>query len=95
MVKTRAYDTAEYLDTPEMISEYLTEALETNDAVFIATAVSTVARARGMTAISEAAGVSRTELYRALGDADVSCETIRQVIGALGVQAVSIKADVA
>ena len=26
---TRAFDAAEYLDSPEMIAEYLTEALET------------------------------------------------------------------
>ena len=95
MVKTRVYDTAEYLDTPESISEYLAEAFETRDAAFIAAAVSTVARAQGMTALAESAGVSRTDLYRALGDADVNSETIRKVISALGVPSDSFKADVA
>src|ERR1700716_975584 len=45
MPKTREFDAAEYLDSPEMIAEYLTEALETDDEVFIAKAIGTIARA--------------------------------------------------
>ncbi len=87
MADTRAYDTAEYLDTPEMIAEYLAEALETGDSDFVARAVGTVARARGMTALAEAASVSRESLYRALGgDAQSEFETIRKVLAALGVE---------
>ncbi len=88
--KTRAFDAAEYLDSPEMIAEYLTEALETDDEAFIAKAIGTVARARGMSAVAEAAGVSRENLYRALsGDTRPEFETIRKVLGALGVQLVA------
>ena len=47
-VKTRAYDSARYLDTPETIAAYLTEARETKDSSFIASAFETVARARRM-----------------------------------------------
>ena len=66
MPKTRVFDAAEYLDSPEMIAEYLTEALETDDEVFIAKAIGTIARARGMGAVADSAGVSRENLYRAL-----------------------------
>jgi probable addiction module antidote protein len=45
MAKTRPFDAAEYLDSPEMIAKYLTEAFETDDAAFIAKAIGTVARA--------------------------------------------------
>jgi probable addiction module antidote protein len=88
---TRLFDAAEFLDvdSPEAIAEYLTEALETDDAAFIAKAISTVARAQGMGAIAEAAGVDRANLYRALsGDTKPEFETIRKVLGALGVQLV-------
>jgi putative addiction module killer protein len=45
MPKTRVFDAAKYLDSPEMIAEYLTEAFETDDEVFIAKAIGIVARA--------------------------------------------------
>jgi len=89
---TRPFDAAEFLDvdSPEAIAEYLTEALETDDPAFIAKAISTVARAQGMGAIAESAGVDRANLYRALsGDAKPEFETIRKVLGALGVQLVA------
>jgi probable addiction module antidote protein len=90
MAKTRIFDAAEYLDSPEMIAEYLTEALETDDDAFTAKAISTVARAQGMDAVAETAGVARTNLYRALsGDAKPEFETIRKVLSALGIQLVA------
>jgi probable addiction module antidote protein len=90
MAKTRVFDAAEFLDSPERIAEYLTEALATDDAAFIAQAISTVARAQGMGAVAESAGVDRANLYRALsGDAKPEFETIRKVLGALGVQLVA------
>jgi probable addiction module antidote protein len=88
--KTRVFDAAEYLDSPEMIAEYLTEAFETDDEVFITKAIGTVARAQGMGAVAEAAGVSRENLYRALGgETRPEFETIRKVLGALGVPLVA------
>lgn len=88
MAKTRVFDAAEYLDSPEMLAEYLTEALETGDAAFIAKAIGTVAHAKGMGA--ESTGLSRENLYRSLsGDTKPEFETIRKVLGALGVQLVA------
>jgi probable addiction module antidote protein len=90
MAKTRAFDAAEYLDSPEMIAEYLTEALETDDAAFIAKAIGTVARAKGMGAVAEQTGLSRENLHRSLsGDTKPEFETIRKVLSALGVQLVA------
>lgn len=87
MSKTRPYDSAEFLDTPELVAEYLTEALETNDSSFIAQAIGTAARARGMTEISKEAGVSRENLYRSLnGETKPEFDTVMRVLGALGVQ---------
>jgi probable addiction module antidote protein len=87
MARTRPYDSADYLDSPESIAEYLSDALETNDAAFIAQAIGTAARARGMSEIARQAGVSRENLYRALsGDTKPEFETIVRVLAALGVQ---------
>jgi probable addiction module antidote protein len=86
-IKTRPYDSAEYLDTPEAIAEYLTDALEDDDPGFIAKAIGTAARARGMSEIAREAGVSRENLYRALsGDTKPEFDTIRRVLDALGVR---------
>jgi probable addiction module antidote protein len=86
-VKTRLYDSAEYLDTPEAIAEYLTEALEDSDPSFIAKAIGTAARARGMSEVAREAGVSRENLYRSLsGDTKPEFDTIRRVLDALGVR---------
>ena len=66
MARTRAFDAAEYLDSPEMIAEYLTEAFETDDAAFIAKAIGTVARSRGMGAVAGIGrGIPRKSLPRA------------------------------
>ncbi len=65
-IKTTAYDSAEYLDSPEAISAYMDEALATNDASFIANALGTLARARGMSQIAKEAGLSRESLYKAM-----------------------------
>jgi probable addiction module antidote protein len=87
MAKPRSYDSAEYLDGPEGIAEYLSDALATNDAAFIAQAIGTAARARGMTEIAREAGVSRENLYRSLsGQTKPEFDTILRVLTALGIQ---------
>jgi probable addiction module antidote protein len=89
--KTRPYDSARYLDTPETIAAYLTEALETEDASFIASALGTVARAKGiarakgMSEVARKAGLSRENLYRSLGgQAKPELDTVIRVFGAVG-----------
>lgn len=86
-LKTTRFDSSEYLDTPEAVAEYLTAALETGDASFIATSIGCVARAQGMTEIARQAGLSRENLYRALnGDTKAEFDTIMRVLTALGVK---------
>jgi probable addiction module antidote protein len=90
MAKARPFDAAEYLDSPEMIAAYLTEALESNDQALITKAIGNVARARGMTEVAEKAGVSRENLYRALGgDVKPDFDTIMKVLHALGISLVA------
>jgi probable addiction module antidote protein len=65
-LKTLPYDSAEYLDSSEAVNAYMEEALESDDPAFIAKALGTIARARGMSRIAKRAGLSRESLYKAL-----------------------------
>jgi len=86
-IKTRVFDAAVYLDDEEAIAEYLTAALETGDASFIADALGVVARAKGMTRIAEDAGLGRESLYKALREgANPELATVLRVIRALGLR---------
>lgn len=84
------FDMAEYLEDDQAIAEYLTIVLEENDPAELAHALGTIARARGMTEIAKASGMSREALYRALRpDAHPRFETVARVCGALGVKLVA------
>lgn len=86
-IKTTPYDSAEYLDSDEAIAAYLDEALESADPAHIAHALGVVARAKGMSEIARAAGVSREHLYRALKDTgNPELATILRVLKALGLR---------
>ena len=90
MVKTRMLDVAEFLDTPEVIALYLTEALESGDPALVAKALGTVARAQGMAAIAEKSGLSRENLYRALGgNGNPEFATVMKVLNVLGINLVA------
>ena len=84
------FDPARYLDNEESIAVYLTEILETNDAALLASALGDIARARGMTEIAKAAGITREALYKALRpDSAPRFDTINRVCAALGVRLVA------
>lgn len=52
-IKTRPFDSAVYLDTPEAIEAYLEDAFESGDTAVIADALGVVARARGMERVAQ------------------------------------------
>jgi probable addiction module antidote protein len=84
---TRPYDSAEYLESEEAIRAYMADALETNDPAFIAKAIGTIARARGMSQIAKKAGLSRESLYKALSDeGNPQFGTVIRVMHALGLK---------
>ncbi len=90
MAKAKPFDAAEYLDSLEMVAAYLTEAFESDDPAAIVMAIGAVARSQGMGAIAEKAGLSRENLYRALGgDAKPEFATVVKVLRALGVDLVA------
>jgi probable addiction module antidote protein len=84
------FDVTEYLDDEQAIADYLTVVLEQNDPALLAAALGDVARARGMTEIAKASGLTREALYRALrADAQPRFETVSRVCAALGVKLVA------
>lgn len=87
MEKFSRFDAVDYLDSEEMIAEYLTAALEDeNPDVFLA-AIADVAKARGISAIAESTGLGRESLYKALTPgAKPRYDTILKVLHSLGVK---------
>lgn len=80
-------DISAYLDSDELIAEYLSAAAEDpNPDVFIA-ALGDVAKARGMSRIAHDTGLGRESLYKALAlGSHPRYETISAVMRALGVK---------
>ncbi len=84
------FDAARYLDSETAMAAYLTDILEANDAALFASALGDIARARGMSEIAKAAGISREALYKALRpDSAPRFDTVNRVCAALGVRLVA------
>jgi len=82
----KAFDAADYLDSEEVIAEYMNAALlDANPAVFLQ-AVADIAKARGMAKLAADTGLGRESLYKALAPgAKPRYETIRRLMQGLGV----------
>ena len=84
------FDAAPYLDSEASIAAYLTDILQANDAGLLAAALGDIARARGMSEIAKAAGITREALYKALRpDSAPRFDTVNRVCTALGVRLVA------
>src|SRR5690348_11368179 len=64
--KTRRWDAAETLKAKEDVAAYLDAVREDGDPDLLKAALGDIARAKGITEITEAAGLGRTNLYKAL-----------------------------
>lgn len=86
-MSTTNFDIADYLDSKEMIAEYLNAVLEEGDNADVINAIGHIAKAIGMTKIAEETGLSRPSLYKALSDgAKPQFATIMKVLRAIGGQ---------
>jgi probable addiction module antidote protein len=88
-IKLRKWDSAEHLKTDEDMVLYLEACFEEagDDAAFIAKALGTIARAKGMTQLAKETGLGRESLYKALsGEGNPSFATILKVTTALGIK---------
>jgi probable addiction module antidote protein len=88
-LKLRKWDSAEHLKTEEDMAMYLDACMEEagGDPAFIARALGTIARARGMSQLARDTGLGRESLYKALsGEGNPSFATILKVTRALGLK---------
>ena len=59
-MELKTFDVIDFLDSDEALVEYLNLALAENDPKYFAKALGNVARAKGMSSISEASGLGTT-----------------------------------
>lgn len=84
-VTTKQWDASEYLDSPEMIREYLKVSFEQGDSEQLIMALGQVAKAQGISDIARKADISRQNLYKVLsGGSSPKFETVKKVVEALG-----------
>jgi len=84
-LKTKPFDIAEHLNTPEEIRGFLQEVAATGDESDFIHALNIAARAMGMTEVAKKAGVTRASLYKSLAeDGNPKFSTICKVTNALG-----------
>ena len=84
-LKTKPFDIAEHLNTPEDIRGFLQEVAATGDESDFIHALNTAARAAGMTEVARKAGVTRASLYKSLSEnGNPKFSTVSKVAKALG-----------
>ncbi len=84
----KKWDSAAHLQSEEDMAMYLEACMQEagDDAPFIAKALGTIARAKGMTQLARDVGMGRESLYKALsGEGNPSFATILKVTRALGI----------
>jgi len=85
-VAIREYETARYLDSEEMIAEYLAACLEDSNPDVFLHALGEVAKARGVAQLAKETGLSRESLYKTFSaGTKPRFETILKITNALGV----------
>ncbi len=87
MKKLATFDAADYLDSEEVIAEYLNVALASEHPDLFLQAIADVAKARGMAQLARDTGLGRESLYKALAPgAKPRYDTVLKLIRALGVE---------
>jgi probable addiction module antidote protein len=86
-IETKLWDAAEILQSPADIAAYLDTYLEDGSSTELRSALNTVARSHGMSALSRETGISREALYKALGsEGNPTLDTLLRIIRALGLR---------
>ncbi|KPF80153.1 addiction module antitoxin [alpha proteobacterium AAP81b] len=86
-IKTKPFDAAKHFASDADQIDLITDAFQTGHPGYIAAAIGTVAKARGMTDIAAETGLNRQSLYAALRDGgNPTLDTILKVFQALGLE---------
>jgi len=85
MHKLTDFDLSEYLDSPEAIAEYMSQVIADGDQNELLRAMGYIAKAKGMTQISQETGLGRESLYKTFQEGtDPKFSTISKVLKAMG-----------
>ena len=85
--KLSTFDAAATLGDSDAIAEYMAAAFETQDPGYVSHALGVVARAKGMSEIARASGLSREHLYRSFSEnGNPTLKSILAVMDVLGVK---------
>ncbi len=87
MNKTTNFDISQYLDSKEMIAEYLTQVLRDGDMDEFMDAIGYVAKAKGISNIANDTGLGRESLYKTFKKgAKPKFDTVLKVLNALDIK---------
>ena len=87
MTKLTTFDVSQYLDSKEMIAEYLTQVLQDGEMNELLEAIGNIAKAKGMSQIAKDTGLGRESLYKTFcADSKPRFETIMKVLDSFGVK---------
>jgi probable addiction module antidote protein len=86
-METSRFNISDYLDSNEMIAEYLNAVLAEGDDAEVIAAIGHIAKSIGMSKIAQETGLSRPSLYKALSEGSKpQFDTIMKVLRAIGGQ---------
>lgn len=87
MSKLTPFDISEYLESKEMIAEYLSQVLQEGNTDELLVAIGNIAKAKGMAQIAQDTGLGRESLYKAFQEgAKPRFETVLKVLNSFGVK---------
>ena len=87
MTNLTTFDISQYLDSKEMIAEYLSQVLADGDTDELLNAMGNIAKAKGMAQIAKDTGLGRESLYKAFQPgAKPRFETVMKVLSSFGVK---------
>jgi probable addiction module antidote protein len=82
-----AFDVARYLDSKEMIAEYLSQVLSDGDMDELLLAIGNIAKAKGMSQIAKDTGLGRESLYKTFAQGSKpKFETVMKVLNSFGIK---------
>ena len=87
MDKLTTFDISQYLDSKEMIAEYLSQVLADGNMDELLDAIGNIAKAKGMSQISKDTGLGRESLYKTFqSGAKPRFETIMKVLNSFDIK---------
>lgn len=87
MTKLTTFDESQYLDSKEMVAEYLSQVLADGDMDELLEAIGNIAKAKGMSQIASDTGLGRESLYKTFSaGSKPRFETVMKVLNSFGVR---------